>query len=195
MDVTHRRTIGPIAPELARDPRLAGLAEWGRRLAALGVSPGASGNLSCRTQSGFLITATGTPLAEIQPVNWVEVTSVTPLPGGGLEVSSHGLFEPSKDSSVHLATYRRLPQIDSVFHLHPAYLGVLTEQLGVPSTATYYRAGTVESVQEIERFLDSVTEVSYFVLIEHGIVSIGATIDEAGERIEHFHRSVMEGLA
>jgi ribulose-5-phosphate 4-epimerase/fuculose-1-phosphate aldolase len=192
VDVTHRRTIEPLSPELGGDSRLVELAAWGRRLAALGVSPGTSGNMSCRTEKGFLITATGTPLGEIRPEHWVEVTEVTPLPSGGLEVGSHGLFEPSKDSSVHLATYRRLPRATTVFHLHPSYLDVLTDQLGVPSTATYYPAGTVESVREIERFLDSATAVDYFVLIDHGIVSVGSTADEAGERVERFHHSVME---
>lgn len=191
MDVTHRRTVQPLAADLLDDPRLAELAGWGRRLAALGVSPGASGNLSCRTADGFLITATGTPLGEIRPEHWVHVTDVIPLPDGGLEVCSDGLHEPSKDSSVHLATYRRMPRARTVFHLHPSYLDVLAD-LGVPSTATYFPAGTVESVREIERFLGVVGDIDYYVLVDHGIVSIGSAIDEAGERVERFHASVVE---
>lgn len=42
------------------------LAAAGRRLAALGLSPGSSGNLSMRTEYGFLATPTGAPLAAVR---------------------------------------------------------------------------------------------------------------------------------
>jgi ribulose-5-phosphate 4-epimerase/fuculose-1-phosphate aldolase len=188
MDLTHRRTVEPLAPALLDDPRLSQLVSWGRRLADLGVSPGASGNLSCRSERGFLITATGAPLGGIERDHWVEVTGVTPTPDGGLQIGSHGPAEPSRDSAVHAATYRRRPDAACVFHLHPDYLIRLTNELAVPTTAVFHRAGTVESVREIERFLSDHQQVGYFVLVEHGIVSIGTTIDEAGERVEEYHR-------
>jgi ribulose-5-phosphate 4-epimerase/fuculose-1-phosphate aldolase len=191
MDLVHRRSIEPLAAGISADPRLSLLTAWGRRLAELGVSPAASGNLSCRSAAGFVITATGVPLGAIEPDHWVEVTAVEPMHGGGLQVDSRGMFEPSRDSAVHAATYRRVPQASCVFHLHPDYLHELVEHLGVPATGAYYRAGTVESVREIERFLDATPGADYFVLVEHGIVCTGPTIDAAGTLVEQMHRAVL----
>lgn len=191
MDLIHRRAIEALAPDISADRRLSLLTAWGRRLAELGVSPAASGNLSCRSAAGFVITATGVPLGAIAPEHWVEVTAVEPMHGGGLRVDSRGMFEPSRDSAVHAATYRRVPRASCVFHLHPDYLEELVDRLGVPATAAYYRAGTVESVREIERFLDATPDVGYFVLVEHGIVCTGPTIDAAGTRVEKMHRAIL----
>lgn len=192
MDLTHRRTVEALGPPLSTDPRLVALAAWGRRLADLGVSPGASGNLSCSSPDGFLITATGVPLGEIEPEHWVEVTDVVATPDGGLRVDSRGLYQPSRDSAVHAATYRARPDATSLFHLHPDYLHTLTDDLAVPTTPVHRRAGTVESVREIERFLAAHPDVGYFVLLDHGIVSIGGTVDEAGQRVVDRHHAVTD---
>ncbi len=189
MEVTHQRTTGPLPAALFADGRLDDLATWGRRLADLGVSPAASGNLSCRSEGGFIVTCTGVPLGEIRPEHWVEVTGVAPLPPGGLRVDSRGFFDPSKDASVHAAIYGH-PSAMAVFHLHPNDLEELTVDLGVPTTAAFHPAGTVESVQEIERFLSTHADAAYFVLVEHGIVSWGATIDEVGDAVEHYHGAI-----
>ena len=187
MEVTHRRAAGPLSESILNDVRLAELAGWGRRLTELGVSPGRSGNLSVRTDAGFLITGTGVPLGTIRPEDWVEVTEVEPLRSGGLRVHSRGPNDPSKDASVHAAIYGRLPGAGAVFHLHPDYLETLTVELAVPTTAAYHPAGTVESVREIERWIEPATR--FLVLIDHGIVAWGAGIDEAGSTIESYHHA------
>ncbi len=193
VEVTHRRTPDDPAQMRFRDGRLDTLADWGRRLAELGVSPEASGNLSCRSADGFFITRTSVPLGVIEPDDWVEVTAVTPRPDGGLEVTSRGDHEPSRDAAVHAAIYDHHPAATAVFHLHPDYLDTLSDAMSIPATEHHRQAGTVESVREIEGFLADHPDTRYFVLVEHGIVAWGATIEEAGEAVEA-HHGVAVGL-
>ncbi|MFC5823623.1 class II aldolase/adducin family protein [Nonomuraea insulae] len=85
------------------------LVEVGARLAALGLSPGSSGNLSVRDGDRLLITPTGADLASLDP----ERLSV--LDECGLHVAGPA---PSKEFPLHLALYRRDPAAKAVVHLH-----------------------------------------------------------------------------
>lgn len=190
MKIVHHRDPGPVPSELAADTRLAELSAWGSRLAGAGLSPGESGNMSCRSGGGFAITRTGVPLAAIAADDWVLVTGVEHLPDGGVVVNSNGPHEPSRDSAVHAAVYAARPNASTVFHFHVGSLDVLTDRLGVPATTTYYPAGTTESMEEIERFLDAHDAVDYFVLVDHGIVAFGDSIDETGAMVEAAQRAV-----
>lgn len=193
MKVGHSRDPRPVASELLDDPRLAQLADWGGRLAASGLSPDTSGNLSCRTGGGFLITRTGVSLATIGRDDWVAVAGVDEDPAGSVVVESRGIYEPSRDSAVHATLYHRLPAATSIFHLHVGNLEELSDRLGVPATSTYHPAGTTESMREIERFLDDHPDARYFVLVAHGIVAWGASVDEAGELVAAHQLAVEQG--
>ncbi|MFD6274782.1 class II aldolase/adducin family protein [Streptomyces sp. NPDC060209] len=90
------------------DPRT-DLAAAGARLAALGLSPGSSGNLSVRVDDRILITPTGADLAEVDP----DGLSVLGLDGTHLDGP-----RPSKEFPLHSAFYRRDADIRAVVHLH-----------------------------------------------------------------------------
>lgn len=90
------------------DPRTE-LADAGARLAALGLSPGSSGNLSVRIGDRILITPTGADLAGIDP----DGLSVLDLGGTHLEGP-----RPSKEFPLHSAFYRRDAGTRAVVHLH-----------------------------------------------------------------------------
>lgn len=186
MELTQRRTPSSLPAQLLEEPRVAELADWGHRLSDLGISHAASGNLSTRLGDGFLITGTGMPLGAIHEGDWVHVTGVIPREDGGLVVESHGPVEPSRDAGVHAAIYGRVPDAMTVFHLHPEYLATLSVDLGVPTTSTYQQAGTVESVREIEQWIDPNT--GYLVIVDHGIVAWADTVAAAGELVERYHR-------
>lgn len=85
------------------------VAATGRRLAARGLSPGTSGNLSVRTQDGFLATPTGADLAALDP------GALSVLDGTGRHVDGP---PPTKETSFHLACYRARPSAAAVVHLH-----------------------------------------------------------------------------
>ncbi|MEU8150941.1 class II aldolase/adducin family protein [Nonomuraea sp. NPDC048901] len=85
------------------------LIEASAHLAALGLSPGSSGNLSVREGDRLLITPTGADLAALDP----EGLSV--LDEHGTHVAGP---MPSKEFPLHLALYRRDPAAKAVVHLH-----------------------------------------------------------------------------
>lgn len=162
-------------------------------MAGSGLSPGESGNLSCRVADGFLITRTRVALAAIEPEDWVLVSGVNRPPRGEVLVESRGAADPSRDAAVHATVYEQLPGAAAIFHLHVGRLDELQGRLGVPATTTYYQAGTRESMEEIERFLTSHPATRYFVLVDHGIVAWGESIDDTGALVEAHQRALEEG--
>ncbi|MER5438447.1 class II aldolase/adducin family protein [Streptomyces sp. NPDC002790] len=85
------------------------LAAAGAHLAALGLSPGSSGNLSVREGDHVLITPTGADLAALDPDN------LTTLDLSGTHLDGP---RPSKEFPLHTAFYRRDPEARTVVHLH-----------------------------------------------------------------------------
>lgn len=180
--------IGDLPPDLVNDRRLARLATWGARLSRLGIAPGAAGNLSARNERGFVITRTEVELTSIEADDWVQVVDIDRRSDGTLEVSHLGDHTPSRDSFVHGTVYRRRPGAQCIFHLHDSTILRQANRLGIPSTDRHVPAGTSESVEEIERLLDRLPAVGYFVLVQHGIVALGTDPDSAGALVEHWHR-------
>lgn len=194
MKVTHSRHSSPVPSDMLADVRLAAACEWGARLATSGLSPGESGNMSLRVDAGFLITRTGAPLAQLGTEDWVLVTGIQQAAKGGAVVKSVGEHDPSRDSAVHSAAYRARPDAEAVFHLHVGNLDVLSS-LGVPATRKWYSAGTTESMEEIEHFLGTSPGADYFILVEHGIVALGKSVDAAGDLVDRHHQMVERALS
>lgn len=92
---------------------LADLAASGARITSLGLSPGASGNVSARIDNVLYISATGVALDEMTADNFARVS---------LEKDSWGAHlgggKPSKELPLHLALYARSTETRSVVHLH-----------------------------------------------------------------------------
>ena len=84
-----------------------------RRLAALGLSPGASGNVSARAGAHLLITPTGTAMADVRPE---DLSVVDAASGQWLEGP-----KPSKEWPLHQALYGRDPAAGAVVHLHSTH--------------------------------------------------------------------------
>ncbi|WP_129842018.1 class II aldolase/adducin family protein [Streptomyces sp. RFCAC02] len=93
------------------------LAEAGAHLDALGLSPGASGNISVRDGDTVLITPTGGALAGLDP----DRLSVLALDGSLLAGP-----KPSKEFPLHLAFYRRDPATTAVVHLHSRHAAAVS---------------------------------------------------------------------
>lgn len=186
MKVVNTR-IGDLPVEAAGDPRLPRLAEWGARLHRLDIAPGAAGNLSVRTDDGFVISRTEVELAAIKPEDWVLVTRINRHEDGTLEVEYHGSHPPSRDGFVHGTVYAGTAEAGAVFHLHDAAVLAHAAALGIPVTEHHFEAGTAESVHEIERLLARLPGIDYFGLVEHGTVAWAADLDTAGHLVETWH--------
>ena len=82
-----------------------------------GLSPGRSGNVSCRWSSGMLITPTGMPYEELKPADIVFVDGNGELPARGRKPSSEWRF--------HLSAYKARPEMGAVVHTHSLHATVL----------------------------------------------------------------------
>lgn len=172
--------------------------EIGRRLDQKGFIAGADGNISARLPSGhILITPSGISKGRLVPHDLVEITS----DGAHLEGSRHA----SSEKLMHLFVYRRRPDIMACVHSHPPYTtafavagkpltgDILPEvviAVGELPLTEYAATGTEEVPQALEPFIDS---HNAFLLRNHGLLTIGRTLDEAYNRhetVEHYARIV-----
>jgi len=83
-----------------------------------GLSPGRSGNVSCRWKGGMLITPTGMAYETLKPRDIVFITAKGTLPGKSLR-------KPSSEWRFHLAAYRARPDMNAVLHTHSLHATVL----------------------------------------------------------------------
>jgi L-fuculose-phosphate aldolase len=81
-----------------------------RRLAAGGLLPGTSGNVSCRIPAGMLVTPSGASAAALAPEELVAMDFDGNIaPGAG---------KPSSEWRMHARIYRRVPEAHAVVHAH-----------------------------------------------------------------------------
>jgi L-fuculose-phosphate aldolase len=83
-----------------------------------GLSPGRSGNVSCRWGEGMLITPTGMAYEEIRPRDIVFVDAKGRTP----EKKSR---KPSSEWRFHLAAYKARPDMGAIVHTHSLNATVL----------------------------------------------------------------------
>jgi len=87
-----------------------------RWLLARGLLTGTSGNVSCRTARGFLITPTGIPSEEMAAAQLVEVS---------LDGQARGPLLPSSEWRLHRDVYRQRPEAGAVVHTHSPFATAL----------------------------------------------------------------------
>ncbi len=160
------------------DERMGELLKWCRRWASLGLVGDTVGNLSFRTVNGFLINRTAGDLGGITRQEFVEVVETD---REKRELKVVGLYEPSSESLMHAGIYAARPGINAVFHGHSERLLAEAERLGLPVTAHEQAYGTAELVAEILSALDG---HKFVVMRNHGFVSFGVTMEEAGRSAE-----------
>lgn len=82
-----------------------------------GLSPGRSGNVSCRFNDGMLITPTGKRYEDTDPEDIVFVAGDGGVPDGQLK--------PSSEWQFHLAAYHARPDRHALVHTHSLHATVL----------------------------------------------------------------------
>ncbi len=182
-----------------------------RRIVALGLVAGASGNVSRRipTPDGdvFAVTASRVPYDRFSLDDVLVVDGdVEPVVGEGI---------PSSESLLHAAVYAARADVGSVIHTHPVYASafavagraippILDEQvvlLGGPIDVAEYGASASEELAD--NAVRALGERASVLLRSHGAVSVGRDLDEAVavaelvERIAQIHvaASLLGGAA
>lgn len=156
-----------------------------RDLHRAGLMPGRSGNVSVRIPGGMLITGSGIDYAAMAPRDVVEMD----LAGGWV-----GAVRPSSEWRMHLAILRARPEVGAVVHTHsPCATALSCLRRGIPPfhymvaiaggadipCAEYATFGTAELAA---RALAALAGRTACLLANHGVLALGATLEEAAAR-------------
>lgn len=153
-----------------------------RALDAAGLVPNKSGNVSARTERGFLITPAGVPYAETKPGQLVELSLA-----GEARPSSE---RPSSEWRMHAAIYAARPEVEAIVHTHsPRATALACAGRGIPPfhymialaggdirCSRYCTFGTAELAASAVAGLEGRRAV---LLGNHGVMAVGASLREA----------------
>lgn len=151
-----------------------------------GLSPGRSGNVSCRWKNGMLITPTGMAYEDIRPRDIVFVNSKGRVPAKKSR-------KPSSEWRFHLAAYHARADMNAVVHIHSLHATVLAcahEKIpafhymvaiaggrDIPLVA-YATFGTEELAKEVGK---AMRKRDACLMANHGQLAVGKSLDEALE--------------
>jgi L-fuculose-phosphate aldolase len=156
------------------------------RMSQQGLSPGRSGNVSCRWKDGMLITPTGMAYDAIEPSDIVFVAGDGSVPGKKQR-------KPSSEWRFHLSAYQARPDMGAVVHTHSLHATVLAcAGKGIPAfhymvavaggkdipIVPYATFGTNELATYVAGGL---TERNACLMANHGLIAVAGTLPAALE--------------
>jgi L-fuculose-phosphate aldolase len=153
-----------------------------RALDGAGLVPNKSGNVSCRSANGFLITPAGVPYAELVPEQIVELSR------DGLPDTDGP--RPSSEWRMHEAIYAMRPDAEAIVHTHspnatalacagrgiPAFHYMIALAGGEVRCMPYATFGTAELAVTAVRGLEDRRAT---LLGNHGVIAIGRSLRDA----------------
>jgi L-fuculose-phosphate aldolase len=158
------------------------LLDAARRTEALGLNHGATGNLSCRSGSGMLITPTAVPYHRLDPASLVSLAFDGTVNGAG---------QPSSEWRLHAAVYLARPDIGAVVHTHSRFattIACLREDLpAIHYMVAETGAASVRCAPYAPFGSDHLADLAVAalgpsracLLANHGLVAAGAGLEEA----------------
>jgi ribulose-5-phosphate 4-epimerase/fuculose-1-phosphate aldolase len=172
------------------------IAEIGHSLHQRGLSPGSSGNISCRVDDGWLLTPTNSCLGELRP------STISKLDWDGNLVSGE---KPSKEGPLHLSLYLNRPSAGAIIHLHSTYsaavscLDGLDPSSCIPPLTPYFvmRVGRIPLIPYhrpgdstlAKAIAKAVPRHPALLLANHGPVVSGVDLDGALNAIEELEET------
>lgn len=165
------------------------IVKYGKLLGERGFSPATSGNISVRCGESICVTATKTCLWELSCDDIVEIDfDIKPICGGKM---------PSSETLLHVAVYKKRPDIRAIIHCHPpkssafAVCGkdmdapILTESVlyfeKIP-VAKYALPSSVELAENTVKHFDKYDVV---LMANHGLVAGADTLQDAFYKVEN----------
>jgi L-fuculose-phosphate aldolase len=153
-----------------------------RRMNALGINQGTSGNISVRHGDGLLITPTSTPYDTMTPEQLVFMDMNGAFADGA---------RPSSEWRFHLDILRARPEVDAVVHAHPTYCTILAI-MGLKIPAIHYmiaaaggadiRCAPYATYGTPELSAHAVTALEgrlACLLAHHGMIAVGPSLAKA----------------
>jgi ribulose-5-phosphate 4-epimerase/fuculose-1-phosphate aldolase len=183
-----------IGKEVPQDPGIEELKYWCGEFHRSNLAPphkgGTLGNLSFRSKDGedaFIITGSRVGLSyELLNDAFVAVHSCDLTKG---TVFASGTKEPSMESMLHFAIYNRRKDVNAVFHGHSEEILAHHDKLNIPETKQKAPHGSIELVQSV---LEIVDDEFFLVMKDHGFISIGKTMKEAGELALEMYKKCLD---
>jgi ribulose-5-phosphate 4-epimerase/fuculose-1-phosphate aldolase len=162
------------------------LCRWGKSLFERGLTGGSSGNITVRTETGFLATPTNSCLGFLDPA------ALSELDADGSHAAGP---KPTKEVPLHMAFYAARPSAGAVVHLHSTYATLLscladTDPSDAVPAVTPYVVMRVGRVPLLPYFApgdpaiaplirEKAATASAVLLGNHGPVVSGATLEAA----------------
>ncbi len=173
----------PHASALERDPALRqAMLEAMRKLSALGLNRGTSGNVGVRLQDTFLVTPSGVPAEDLTAPSLVEMDFSGAVLSGG---------KPSSEWRIHRDILAARADIGAVVHTHSRYATTLAcLQREVPAFHYMIAAAGGDSIrcspyalfgsQELSDLaLQALAQRKACLLGNHGMLALGADLRAA----------------
>jgi L-fuculose-phosphate aldolase len=174
------------------------------RVYAMGFVAGYEGNLSVRiSRERILVTPARVSKGDVTTRDLVAIDSRK----ARIDVPRKGRTRrPTAELDMHFMVYAERPDVQAVVHAHPPVAtGFAVARVGIPERALpevivtmgeiplvpYGLPGTKELADEIRRFIET---ADAFLLANHGVLTVGGTIEEAYyrmETVEQVARSVL----
>lgn len=177
------------------DHRLEELRYWCKIFHEKKLAPpypgGSYGNLSFREragENGFIITGTCIGLKDR-----LDNSCFVRVSGCDLKekiIYAEGCRNPSSESMLHYAIYNSRPDVQAVFHGHAEEFLNSRFSNKFPVTANEEPYGSIELVNSV---LEILGNENFFIIKNHGFISAGISMKEAGERclalLDNFYNS------
>jgi L-fuculose-phosphate aldolase len=165
------------------------VARFMRRLYRQGLTSTSGGNISLRiTDELIAITPSATDKGRMK---WIEVCIMNII-GENLTPD----LKPSIESGMHLAIYKRKPEVKAIVHAHPVCASAFTAMkatietnltaescaiLGTPAVVPYELMGSAELAVIAA---DHIEKSDILLLENHGILTTGANLLQAFDKTE-----------
>jgi len=177
--------VGDKRKDAEKDARRA-VIETALAMSRSGLSPGRSGNVSCRWNGGMLITPSGMPYEE------TGLRDIVFVDGEG-QVPAKRSRKPSSEWRFHLSAYRARPDVGAVVHTHSLHATVLAcAHRPIPAfhymvavaggkdipLVPYDTFGTEELARHVAEGLE---KRNACLMANHGQISVGADLASALE--------------
>lgn len=170
------------------------IVELSKSLFDRGFSVGSAGNISVRTEAGYLMTPTNSALGRLRPDKLAVLDTAWNHVDGPA---------PSKEVVMHQAVYEARPETQAVVHLHSTYvtaISCLRENQVIPPltpyfvmrlgrevpTVPYYRPGSADMRQDI---IEAAAQSPAMILSNHGSIVAGSSLEGAVNAAEELEVS------
>jgi len=163
---------------ILKNKKIEELINWCKEFNRCGFTPkaalGSAGNLSFRTDNGFIISCSQADFSNIDQEDFTEVLGVDI---SKKEILVNGRKEPSSESFMHHEIYQRRADVNAVFHGHSEEFLKYRGKLSLPITEKEKPGGSIALMKEVTKVLD---DNNLILITNHGFLSLGDSMARAG---------------